>query len=143
MLSTDDWVTLGAASLAAVIVAVGWYVTRKFESDRRREDARIQVIQDAFVALASAANRKPEDMSPDLVRGMETAVTRIELLGTEREREAALLFCDSYQEIHPDGLQRGDLDPLLIVLRKSLREELGLSTARGPVRWFRPNGGAQ
>jgi hypothetical protein len=145
-LPVGQWiVTLGAAALAAVIVAIGWFVTNWQTSNRenrnREQSMMSGYLAEAFEALANAANR-PE-LTVEYARLIETAVAKIQLFGNTIEVNAVHLFLDEWEKPQPDGRPRGNLYPLLFALRNSLRQRLSLPPLKTPVRWIRPLGGAQ
>ncbi len=144
-LPIGQWVvTLLAAAIAGSIVAGGWFIPNRQTSERdnrNREQALMATyLTEAFEMLANAANRS---LTPEHAKLMENAVTKIQLFGSPEEIRAVNLFLDSWEKPQPDGRPRGNLDPLLLSLRNSLRERLSLPRLDGPVRWIRPLGGAQ
>jgi hypothetical protein len=141
-LTAADIVTLLSALMAALVIAAGWFITNRLAQTlatrNRREETRVAYIVDAYEKLANAANRA---MTPEHARMIEQAIAKIQLLGTNEEIAAVGHFLDTWDKPQPDGIPRGDLDPLLSSLRNSLREQLSLSKVSGPIRWIRPMGG--
>jgi len=143
-LETGHWVSLATAALAASIVATGWWVTSCFTSQQdMRNTQRAQKLSyliEAYDQLALASNRAPNE---EYARMIETAVARIQLFGTPDEINAVHKALDDWSKPEPDGRPRASLDPVLFLLRNSLREELALPPVASNIRWIRPLGGAQ
>jgi hypothetical protein len=95
----------------------------------KRRDLRIQYLLEAYRRLENAANR------PDLAsyaRELESALTDVQLLGTERQVSVALDFAVSMARDRTDAL-----DPLVADLRSELRRELGLEPVPERIVVFR------
>ncbi|WP_141715346.1 hypothetical protein [Burkholderia ubonensis] len=121
--------------LVPTIVAVaGWFAAHQFNVHRdrqnKRRDLRIQFLLDAYRRLESAANR--DGMTEEQKLEFESAVADIQLLGT-REQVAATV---TYLRQHASGAG-AQIDSVLQLLRKDLREELGLAGEVEYARIFR------
>jgi hypothetical protein len=136
--STDDLEPFddgGAAAMTAVAVVVatliavgGWFVVNALSAQRERKndrrDYRARFLIDAWVTLQDAANRSSR---PQLM-ALESAVAKIQLLGTARQIELAQAFSLSMAD-----KSRGSMDALLADLRDDLRAELDIEPVQGPV----------
>ena len=125
-----------AALVASFFLAVGWFVTGHFV-ERSSADAakrevrlghllRIYRVVDATVRennLATTAQERQNSLSQ-----VPEALGEIQLLGTEREVELAR---QAARELSRGG--GADLMPLLVELRESLREEMGLKRVSAPI----------
>jgi hypothetical protein len=134
-LSKDNWVSIGTAIAAAILVMAGWLFVNAQDDDNRRSTARLNYLLDAYSDLAFSANRCPENKTDEMV---ESAVAKIQLLGNDRERAALGSFIDEWNR---NGGRNADIDQLLNLLRNSFRTELHLSEVGGNVTWFRVSGG--
>lgn len=99
----------------------GWFVVNKLAAQREREndrrEYRTKFLIDTWIALEAASNR--EDNS--LLRTLEEAIARVQLLGTERQIKLAQEF--SVAMAKNSGALATDL---LLDLRHDLRAELEL-----------------
>ncbi|MGP8241767.1 MAG: hypothetical protein ACLQQB_08395 [Solirubrobacteraceae bacterium] len=107
--------------VAALIAVGGWFVVNKLAAQREREndrrEYRTKFLIDTWIALEAASNR--EDNS--LLRTLEEAIARVQLLGTERQIKLAQEF--SVAMAKNSGALATDL---LLDLRHDLRAELEL-----------------
>lgn len=114
--------------VAAVIAVGGWFVVNALSAQRERKndrrDYRAKFLIDAWVTLQDAANRNSR---PHLM-ALESAVAKIQLLGTTRQIELAQAFSLSMA-----NESKGSMDALLADLRDDLRAELDIEPVRGPV----------
>lgn len=126
-------VGLVAALIGAVIVAVGWLVTHRFEVERsraaKRRELMIQYLIEAFRRLEYVSNRP---MGPDMAPNFEKSIADIQLFGTAHQVELA-------QQVAVGMVKNGEhsLNELLFDLRKSLREELDLERVPDKLRFLR------
>lgn len=125
--------------LVTVFVALsGWYVVHRLTAWRdrvnHRRQLKTQYLIDAYRRLANAANRPPNPNSP-FFRNMETAIADIQLFGTNKDIDLVCTFLKDFSQNN-----QASLDPLLLVLRNQLRDELGYEKVFENVRWFRPDG---
>ncbi len=143
-MTEQSWVTLGTGFVATAALVIGWFLNSRLTSNRDDTNRRHQMVTgyliEAYDELTMASNR---DLTPEFARMMESAVAKIQLFGTPEEIQAVHAFLDEWQRPQPDGRPRGSLDPLLLLLRNSLRQEISLPAVAGQVRWIRPLGGAQ
>jgi hypothetical protein len=114
--------------VAAVIAVVGWFVGNHLATKREREndrrEYRTKFLIDTWIALEAASNR--EDNS--LLRTLEEAIARVQLLGTERQIKLAYEFSVAMAE--NSGALATDL---LLDLRHDLRAELELGEANEQI----------
>lgn len=121
-----------------LIALAGWYVVNKQNAQRDREnklrDITTQYLIDAYRNLSDASMRPPQPGSI-YYRKIESAISDIQLFGSEKQIEQANTMIDEYSK---SGLI--NLDPILNDLRSQLREELGLPQVKQNVRWLRMEG---
>jgi hypothetical protein len=129
----SSMVGLFAALIGAAVIAIGWKVAHRQESERdratKRRDMRIQYLLDVYRQLEHVSNRPiTEKEAPGLERG----IADIQLLGTPHQVKLAQEFATgiALKGSHP-------LDPLLIDLRQSLREELNLEPVPPKIEFLR------
>lgn len=115
--------------LASVVVAVvGWLVGHWLNARRdlanKRRELRAGYLIDAWRRLEKACNRDERD----LVRGLESALADVQLLGTPRQAELAATVARTMA-------QKGSapLKQLLEELRNDLRVEMDLGSATGSI----------
>jgi hypothetical protein len=141
---TQVQATILSATIAALIVAGGWFMTNwlatKREHANRRREIRLAYLFDAYDKLSASANRQ---LTPEFARSMEVAISKIQLMGTLDEIRLSHVFLDEWSRKQSDGRPRANLDPLLFELRNNLRREIELPPVNTPVRWIRPEGGLQ
>ena len=120
--------------ITTVLVAVaGWFIAHLFSSNRERDskrrEIRVQYLLDAWRRLENAVHR--EDNSY-FRKDLETAIADIQLLGTNKQIELALIFAETFAN------NRGaDLDELLNDLRDDLRSELLLEITTKKIKHLR------
>lgn len=118
----------------AVVAVAGWFAAHQFNVHRdrqnKRRDMRIQFLLDAYRRLESAANR--HGMTVEQKLEFESAVADIQLLGTKKQVAATVAFLRQ----HASG-SGANIDSVLRLLRKDLREELGLTGEVEYARIFR------
>jgi hypothetical protein len=143
-LEVVHWVTIFTAVIAAIVVMAGWGISSYLTSGRDQRNAqqtqKIGFLIEAYNDLAISSNRA---MTPEFARMLESAVAKIQLFGTPDEVIAVHQFLDNWSKPQPDGRPRASVDPLLFLLRNSLRSELRLPAIDSSVRWIRPAGGLQ
>ncbi|MEK7687813.1 MAG: hypothetical protein AAB398_05350 [Pseudomonadota bacterium] len=144
-----QWVTfftvLSVASVSAIIVVTGWYVTNWQTVDRearkRQDEMRITYLTGAYDRLAISSNRQLND---ETARMLEEAVAKIQLYGSPHEIALLHKFLDEWDtSAKTTGTPRGNVDALLFSLRNVLRKDLELPAVASDVRWIRPMGGAK
>lgn len=118
----------------AMVAIAGWFAAHQFNVHRdrqnKRRDMRIQFLLDAYRRLESAANRL--GMTEEQKLEFESAVADIQLLGTKEQVATTIAFLRQ----HEAG-SGANIDSVLQLLRKDLREELGLAGEVGHARIFR------
>lgn len=125
------WLDVIVPLLSAIVGAVvgGVIVHRAAASrDARNEQRgrRVEHLISAYQRLIAVSNRNGK-ADPAQTASLENAISDIMLLGQETEVEAARQFIVALSQ---DG--NADLDPLLIALRNSLRDELNLDKTAMP-----------
>lgn len=108
---------------ALLLLIITHILTVWNERKKARRDQRIKFLISAYQKLSDAANRK--NISLEQIQGLEDALSDIMLLGEQEEIEAAKQFM-SQMSSGQNG-EGGDLTPVIIALRNSLRKQLGLS----------------
>ena len=108
----------------AFVAILGWFAAHQFniyrDRQNKRHDLRVQFLLDAYRRLESAANRETKTEEQKLA--FESAVADIQLLGTAEQVAATV----SYLRKH--AAEGGNqIDELLRLLRRDLRNEIGLS----------------
>lgn len=117
------------ALVALVVVALSHLFSVHRDQENKRREQRIGYLVSVFRAL-SKANHHPRLY--EIADDVEQAVTDIQLFGTPRQVQLALTFATQL-----GTTPEADLDPLLIELRDSLRQELGRKPVTGTMRWLR------
>lgn len=109
---------------AIVGAAVGGLVVHRtaLARDARNEQRarRVEHLISAYQRLSAASNREG-NLNPEQAADLEAALSEVMLLGQRTEIGAARAFMVTFAT---EG--GAELDPLLIALRSSLSEELGL-----------------
>ena len=123
------------AIISATVIIIGWAVAHRLTVIRdtlaKRRDLRVQYLLDAYRRLEDAANR-PLDSFPEAKRAFESAVADIQLLGTSAQIGALLIYLRQYSQE-----SRGNIDPVLKLIRDDLRKELSLETDVEQIHQFR------
>jgi hypothetical protein len=106
-----------AAIIASVAIAVaGWLVSQAQARRATRRNMRIDYLLDAYRRLERASNRP---LTQDVARELEAAVGDVMLLGSPEQAALATAFTARFA-----AERQADLQPLLLALRDSLRNEL-------------------
>jgi hypothetical protein len=129
-----DWKLFGQLVATFSVTAVGWWVAyyfskrRDIENDRRK--LRTEYLLEAYRKLQNASHRVgSEKIYND---ALESAISDIQLLGTERQSRLAAQFSLDMAE---KGVAY--MDDLLLDLRNELRVELNLEPLSNPSRVLR------
>jgi len=121
--------------IPALVVVGGWFVAHRFNVSRdrqnKRHDLRVQYLLDAYRRLESAANR--DSMGTEDKRSFESAIADIQLLGDNLQIDELMKFLTEYKREGNSAL----IDPLLEVMRESLRKELQIEACARKVVVFR------
>lgn len=121
--------------IPTIVVILGWFVAHQFNTNRdqtnKRRDLRVQYLLDAYRRLESAANR-PE-AGKENQDSFESALADIQLLGTKLQIEELMKFFAGW---NLSG-GRGNINPLLELLRTHLRKELDLEINVPEIKIFR------
>ena len=108
-LEKSHWVTIGAALLAALMIAFGWVVAANQQYRNRQQEMKVAYLVDAYDKLALSANR---ELTPEFATMLETATAKIQLFGSPEEIRLLHRFLDEWAESVKTGNPRGSLDPL-------------------------------
>ena len=119
--------------VTAALAIGGWYVVHRLSVNRdqqnKRRDLRIQYLIEAYRRLENSANR--QDLS-NYARDLESALSDIQLLGTERQVLLAHEFAISMARN-----KTASLDQLVAEIRSELRRELRLAPLPDRIVVFR------
>jgi hypothetical protein len=111
-------------AIPAVVAVLGWFAAHQFnlyrDRQNKRRDLRIEFLLEAYRRLESAANRETKTEEQRLA--FETAVSDIQLLGSPEQVLATVNYLRKHAA--SGGAQ---IDEVLRLLRKDLRNEVGLS----------------
>ena len=135
-----QWISI----VGAVLLVLSWFLTSwltsRRESQNKAAEIRLQYLIDAYGKLAHSSSRNMTDQD---AFNFETAIEKIQLLGSPKEIELVHQLREEWQKPQPDGRPRASADPLLFELRRRLRDELDLPRVESPIVWIKPKGGAQ
>lgn len=122
--------------ITIILAIIGWIIAHRFTSRRKIEQKRreltTKVLIDSYYVLTNDIAQR--EMTDERKSKLEFTIAQIQLFGTV---EQVNLVWEFIQE-----RKRGrsaNLDPLIISLRNSLREELNLSKTDSKVSWLRHN----
>ena len=102
------------------------------DTTAKRRELRVQYLIEAYRRLEDNTGRI--EQTPDAYRAFESAVSDIQLLGTNKQIDALLTFLSQFKD-NVDG----DINPLLELIRCDLREELNLEPNLRQIHQFRFN----
>jgi len=112
--------------LPAVLVVLGWFAGSQFEAHRdrinKRRELRLEYLLESYRTLERTASR-PEEAGREKQDNVENALGDVQLLGTKDQMIALHRFIRDFNAAGG----RGNISPFLEILRRDLREELGLS----------------
>ena len=112
--------------LPAILVVLGWFAGSQFEASRdrvnKRRDMRLEYLLESYRTLERTASR-PEEAGKEKQDNVENALGDVQLLGTKDQMIALQRFISDFNAAGG----RGNISPFLSILRRDLREELGLS----------------
>jgi hypothetical protein len=92
-LEKSHWVTIGAALLAALMIAFGWVVAANQQYRNRQQEMKVAYLVDAYDKLALSANR---ELTPEFATMLETATAKIQLFGSPEEIRLLHRFLDEW-----------------------------------------------
>ena len=128
-----NWTLISTVGIPGALVVAGWFLahwlTARRELTSKRREARLKAVEAAYMRIATSSNRP---ISPDIAEKLETFVSEIQLYGTPHQLELMGALVESFK--------RGEAvsyDEILVSLRDTIRKELRLEPAKGPVWWFR------
>lgn len=129
------WLTVLSGIAGGLIVAIAnHFFSAKRDSSKRLSDYRIQMLLGAWKKIEAASNI--EDWTKrdkaKLYQDLEDAYASIILLGSDEQIQSAVNFAVSVSK----GPDASSLE-LLILLRSSLRKELGLSESKENYAFLR------
>ena len=119
----------------AVIIVIGWAVGHRLSFKRevaaKRRETRLKVLESAFFAIHLSIGRQ---RTVEMDRAIEGAISALQLYGSLEQ----LSLVDDFINGMTIRNSSVPVTPLLIQLRNSIRDELGLATAekRG-IAWLR------
>lgn len=129
MLEIMNWKVVFSVLIPAIVAISGWFVVNRISAQKdlaaRRRELIVNYLIDAYRKLEKSANAVVPEESWD---GMESAIADIQLFGSSRQGDLARKFA---QEMSKD--QKSSATTLLEELRQSLRCELELAPADGPI----------
>lgn len=129
-----DWKLAFTLGVPALVAAVGWIIghwlnSRRELSNRRRE-ARLKGLETAYMRIAMFAHRELDDTYK---AEFEKFVAEIQLYGTPKQIKLMGEIVEAFVRRNPVV----SLDAILEDLRNTLRAELRMEAATGPVWWYR------
>ena len=123
--------------VTTIVAIASWYVVHRLSIDcdqrNKRRDLRIQYLIEAYRRLEGAAHRA--DLSA-FAREVESALTDVQLFGTERQVQLAHEFAEAMARDRTAAL-----DPLVANIRSELRSALRLEAVPDRIvvfRYFEP-----
>lgn len=109
-----------------MVALVSHFMTKRREHEKKLAELRIEHLIECWRKIERAAlvgGEASRESKNDAYDGIEDAIARITLLGTEREVEIAANVTAELSKIHPEAIVE-----LLNELRSNLRRELGLKS---------------
>jgi hypothetical protein len=127
----SDFETVGISLISAVIggaivAVVTHFLTRRRETEKRRTEKAIEYRIEAWRAIAQQTGRTLDSDA------FEKALAEIVLFGNEQEVQLVSKIMDEFVANHTS-----DTTELLKLLRRNIREELGLQRTSIEFRWLR------
>ena len=127
MLASDLITPLASSVVGGLVVAlVNHIMTKRREHEKKLAELRIEHLIECWRKLERGAlvgDQASQESKNDAYDGIEDAIARITLLGTEREVEIAANVTAELSKNHPEAIVA-----LLNELRSNLRRELGLKS---------------
>ncbi|GMU46076.1 MAG: hypothetical protein AMXMBFR26_08580 [Porticoccaceae bacterium] len=112
-----------------MVAIVGWFVAHRLAAARdranKRREHRLSFLIDAYRRLEFASHR--ESKNPEIVKALESALADIQLMGSPE----LVALIPGYLEALNANPAAAHPGPLLELLRKDLRQELGLDELSG------------
>ena len=123
--------------LTIIVNIIGWFILHNLSKRRdlsnKKKEMKIQYLITAWHKLEHTANRNTNKAQIDHFHSdIETAIANIQLLGTPKQIQLAQQFAEDVATT-----RSGDLIPLLIELRQSLRQELELEPVEDKFKFIR------
>ncbi len=125
---------LSAVLGGSIVAIVNHFLNTRRERKRKLADLRIQTLITSWQKIEAASNIedwKQRDRG-SLYSGLEEAIANVMLLGNAKEIALARDFC-----IQVSNGSGASALPLLMALRSSLRNELGLENPAGDYMFLR------
>lgn len=120
-------ISLVSAVIGGAIVAIVTHLlTRRLDTERRRTEKAIEYRIEAWRAIADQTDRTLD------AEAFEKALAEIILFGNEQEVQLVSKIMDEFVAHHTS-----DTTDLLKLLRRNIREELGLPKTSIEFRWLR------
>jgi hypothetical protein len=127
VLASDLITPLASSVVGGLVVAlVNHIMTMRREHEKKLAELRIEHLIECWRKLERGAlvgDQASQESKNDAYDGIEDAIARITLLGTEREVEIAANVTAELSKNHPEAIVA-----LLNELRSNLRRELGLKS---------------
>jgi hypothetical protein len=127
VLASDLITPLASSVVGGLVVAlVNHIMTKRREHEKKLAELRIEHLIECWRKLERGAlvgDQASQESKNDAYDGIEDAIARITLLGTEREVEIAANVTAELSKNHPEAIVA-----LLNELRSNLRRELGLKS---------------
>ena len=124
----EPWLVL----IAYIVTVIGWYFARRsqLQADKRRY--RADYLIEVMGAIAAGVNRRlNEPGNREFALGVESAIQKIQFLGTKDQVDLALEFLKNMKSKKP-GKEEVVLAKLFTALRDELRREFR-QEALGPI----------
>ncbi|MCZ4696462.1 hypothetical protein DWB61_17540 [Ancylomarina euxinus] len=126
---TFDWTISIGNIISAFVIALGWVVAYKLNSKKdlknKKREIRTQFLIDAYRIIAFSANR---DNNIEEMKRFEEAIEQVQFLGNLEQ----IRFLN-------EGIETRNFTPLLVELRRDIRNELGIEIADANIKHFRFN----
>lgn len=120
-------------ALAVIGWLIGHYFTARRDVANKRRELVIAHLIEAYRIITNEVSHRNESEARNIK--LENILSDIQLFGSQEQIALAKQLAD---EVAAGGVF--ELDPLIVSLRNSLREQLNLSAVKGNVRWLRFEG---
>lgn len=122
--------------LTIFVNIIGWFIlhilSKRRDLSNKKKEMKIQYLISAWQTLEHISNRKKVVDRLTVSSDVENAIANVQLFGTPKQIQLAQKFADDIATTHS-----GDLIPLLIELRQSLRRELELEPVEDKLKFIR------
>ena len=128
-ITTDNWMTLAAATIAGTLVAIGWFVTgylnRAKDVAQRRLDYRLQALESFLPVWFTIQKSGAPFTQPGFLEQLETARSKFQLHGYQDEIEIMERFIAAVEGANLRDANEA-LSLLVPLVRTRIRKELRL-----------------